>query len=397
LVQKSSCLGWISSSSSYFIFNITKEIKNQIKSNQIKSNQIKSNQMKFNWGLNMQLDTNATLPAFMRIPSLIRYSLLLVTLIIVCVVGIVGIYFARIFHKYFMMKKLDLLKRYGEGSWAVITGASSGQGRVMALKLAEEGFNLLLIGSPRIEDTKKEIDTHDVNVKVKVICIVKDFNEAAKPGFFEDIDVAMKEIDDISILVNNIGHRTAWLPYHESPKHIINDTIACGTLVQAHLCRLVIPYFLKRKPQRSCLINITAQCQYNTNLLGTMFGRSDICVPYLSVYEASNAFGYYHANSLYKEYKDDFDMLNVTPGAVVTENTGFLKDTIFSVGVNQFVDQILRMMGNVNGITCAHWGHEISPTLMNLFPFIKDHVLDQVGKTISSSFMEKYKSQEKTK
>ena len=352
--------------------------------------------MKFNWGLNMEFDTTATLPSFLRINVITRYVLLLVILVILCVVGITGIYFARIFHKYYLMKKLDLIKRYGEGSWAVITGASSGQGRVMAHKLAKEGFNLLLIGSPRIENTKKEIE-EGIQKAGEVQCLVKDFNEAAKPGFFDEIETAFKKIDNISILVNNIGHRTAWAPYHESPEHIINDTIACGTLVQAHLCRLAIPYFLKRKPQRSCLINITAQCQYNTNLLGAIFGTSDICVPYLSVYEASNAFGYYHANSLYKEYKDEFDMLNITPGAVVTENTGFLKDTIFSVGVNEFVDQILRMMGNVNGATCAHWGHEISPALMNVFPFIKDHVLNKVGKTISCSFMEKYKSQEKTK
>ena len=40
----------------------------------------------------------------------------------------------------------DLAGRYGPGSWCVITGASRGQGRVLATGLAKRGFNLVLIG-----------------------------------------------------------------------------------------------------------------------------------------------------------------------------------------------------------------------------------------------------------
>ena len=35
-----------------------------------------------------------------------------------------------------------------------------------------------------------------------------------------------KKVDgNISILVNNVAHRTAWIPYHKMPRNIINDTI----------------------------------------------------------------------------------------------------------------------------------------------------------------------------
>ena len=54
-----------------------------------------------------------------------------------------------------------------------------------------------------------------------------------------------------------------------------------------------------------------------------------ITVPYLSVYEAVIAFGFYQANSVWEEYKKEknIEFLNIMPGAVVTENTENLADT----------------------------------------------------------------------
>ena len=37
--------------------------------------------------------------------------------------------------------------RYGEESWAIVTGAASGLGREAAIKLASIGFNLIIIGN----------------------------------------------------------------------------------------------------------------------------------------------------------------------------------------------------------------------------------------------------------
>ena len=46
------------------------------------------------------------------------------------------------------------------------------------------------------------------------------------------------------------------------------------------------------------------------NFLFGIASSNEISVPYLSVYEAANAYGFYHGNSIYKEYKDEFDILN---------------------------------------------------------------------------------------
>lgn len=152
------------------------------------------------------------------------------------------------------------------------------------------------------------------------------------------------------------------------------------------MIHLVLPHMIKRK-NKSAIINITAQCMHPNIGIGVGLSN-EISLPYLSVYEASNAFGFFHANSIYKEYKGQIDFLNITPGAVVTENTGYLKNTIFSIKADIFVKNIIKLLGNYNGTTCAYWGHGFTSVLINMIPIIKDKILMKVGDTISKEYME---------
>ena len=294
--------------------------------------------------------------------------------------------------KYFLLSELDLVKRYGYDTWVVITGASSGQGRDFALEFAKRGFNIFMIGSKRTIDTQNEIKQLYPNVQTKII--IKDFRKAFEHNFFDDIQLSFNEIGNkLGVLINNVGYRTAWKPYHEMPSHLINDTIATGTIVQSRLTQMVIPFFIERTKLdnniKSSLVNITAQCSHPNFLFG-ITTSNEISVPYLSVYEAANAFGFYQGSSIYKEYKDQFDILNITPGAVITKNTQYLKNTLFSCNSDIFVKEIIRMMGNVQGNTCAYWGHAFSNFLINLAPFMKDKILKNVGDTIANNYMQEY-------
>jgi 17beta-estradiol 17-dehydrogenase / very-long-chain 3-oxoacyl-CoA reductase len=285
--------------------------------------------------------------------------------------------------KYFLCREKDLVQRYGSGSYAVVTGASSGQGRIFATELARRGFNLVLIGSSRCAGTRDEIKS--LYPAQDVIVIVKDFGRAAEADFFDDINRTLDNLD-VSILVNNVAHRTAWIPYHEMPVNMINATIAVGTYVQARLIHAVVGR-MSRRYARSAIVNITAQCQHTTWGLGHL-GDTAISVPFLSVYEAANAFGYYHAMSIMKEYSgESIDILNITPGAVLTENTGCLAGTPFAVSAERFVANVLRLMGNWQGTTCAYWGHELSGFLINLAPWIKTSMLEDVGRKIATTVM----------
>ena len=327
-------------------------------------------------------------------------SLIIIQMVLLIYVTGQGIY------KYFLMPELALLDRYGAGSWVVITGASSGQGYELALAFAHRGFNICMLGSKRTDATQALIKAKYPLVKTRVLH--KDFRQAFQDDFFEDIQAVFQEIGaDLAILVNNVGHRVGWQPYHTMPHNYIKDVIATGTIVQSRLTQMVIPYFLQRASgagasgagtsgagasgaaeKKSALINITAQCMHPNFLFGLTM-ENEISVPYLSVYEAANAFGFYHGNSIYKEYQGQFDILNITPGAVITSNTACLTDTLFNVTSDVFVAQIMKMIGNVQGHTCAYWGHALSNYLINLAPPLKDAMLKKVGETLAADFMEK--------
>jgi short-subunit dehydrogenase len=321
----------------------------------------------------------------MNILTRILLGLVVIQIVLLCISTIKGIY------KYFLLSPLDLRARYGPHSWVAITGASSGQGYDMAHEFAARGFNLLLIGSPRTRETRDVLQQTYPEISIHVI--YKDFRDAYKEDFFDDISAEFASLGhNLSILVNNVGHRVGWKPYHTMPSKYIRDVIATGTIVQSRLTQLAIPYFLERKhkyAQRSALINITAQCMHPNFLFGITHSN-EISVPYLSVYEAANAYGFYHANSIYKEYKDEFDILNITPGAVITSNTQCLTGTIFNVSSSQFVAKIMTMLGQVQGHTCAYWGHALSNYLINLAPAIKDSILHQVGHTLATHYMSNY-------
>jgi short-subunit dehydrogenase len=335
----------------------------------------------------------------------IDFKINILDIVVLC---IIAIFFVQVFFislnlyqgikKYFLVQELDLIKRYGKGTWVVITGASSGQGRDFALEFAQRGFNIMMIGSKRSYDTEKEINSQYPLIKTKVI--VRDFRKAFQDDFFDDIITEFTTIgSDLGVLINNVGYRTAWKGFHEMPTELIKDTIATGTIVQSRLTQLVIPYFIERKNKKnlkSGLINITAQCLHPNFLFGVTTSN-EISVPYLSVYEAANAFGFYQGNSIYKEYQEQFDIMNITPGAVITKNTQYLKNTIFSVSSDIFVRNIIRMMGNVQGPTCAYWGHALSNFLINLAPFMKDKLLKEVGDNIASNYMIEYEINKTTK
>jgi short-subunit dehydrogenase len=290
----------------------------------------------------------------------------------------------------FLARERPLQCVYGPGTWALVTGCGSGQGKRFAIEFAKRGFHVILMGRQSIQKTAANIAKKYPDVKLQVL--VGDFCDAYQPDFFNPVEQCLDSLREqgqhLSILVNNIGHRVAWKPYHTMPSHLIMNSITCGTIVQSRLTQIALRHFMLRPAQyKSLIVNITANCYYSN----FWFGKDNyISLPYLSVYEAANAFGFYHSNSVEKEYKDVVDVLNVMPGAVVTENTTMLNHTPFRIDAKTYVKNVFKLMGNYTGPQFAHWGHELSSILCNLLPpVVKDAILEDTAVKITDAFMRK--------
>ena len=195
----------------------------------------------------------------------------------------------------------SLAERYGQGSWALITGSTDGIGKGFAIALAKRGFNIIIFG--RKEETLKKVSdllTSSYGVQVKTI--QADFFGCTKPVFFENIYKQTEGLD-ISILVNNVGilkgtifstldHKTVW------------DMNNLNLLPVVMLIRYYINDLLKR-PKRSAIINISS--------IG-----ANVFLPGFSVYGPGKAFTDFLSENMAIEYKDKIDVLSVRPHAVYT-------------------------------------------------------------------------------
>lgn len=281
-----------------------------------------------------------------------------------------------------------LYLEYGN-SWVVITGASSGIGEKLTYEFIKLGFNICLIGSKNSLKVIEKINK-EKRKKGELYFIEKDFNKAYEKDFFKDIEEWINN-NNVSILINNIGHRVSSINYITQSRKDIYNTIICGTIPQSILSQIALKKFLKRN-KKSSIINITAQCfTYNLGL-GSIWSPI-ISVPYLACYEASNAYGYYHSQSLLEEIKikrkkdaryNNINLITITPGAVLTSNTiNSLKWIPFSCSDTKFASNILPLISKLEGQQCAYWGHELSNILMFFAPFLRRYILSEVGYNIA--------------
>jgi len=191
-------------------------------------------------------------------------------------------------------EKTRLKSRYGD--WAIVTGASSGIGREIALLLADAGFNLILNArnpDPLAEVERQILSKSDVLTKV-VACDV---------ALADGIDKIILESRglNVGLLVNSAGFGTSGLFLETSIHSEINMmNVNCQALL------LLTHYFGQQfaKQKRGGIILMSSMVAFQ----GT---------PFAANYAATKAYVQTLAEGLAEELKPSgVDVLAAAPGPV---------------------------------------------------------------------------------
>ena len=210
----------------------------------------------------------------------------------------------------------------GERQVALITGATRGIGKEIALELARNGFDIAVNYRGTIdEDLKKEIEANNVRCE---------FVEADVSNF-EQCESMIKETIEkygrIDVLVNNAGITKDGLIMRMKKEDFeaVIDVNLVGTF---NVTRNVIPYMIKQKSGR--IINLSSVVGVAGNA-----GQTN--------YSASKAGVIGFTKSLAKEVASRNILVNaVAPGFIDTDMTKVLSDSV-KEGINAQIP--LKRMG----------------------------------------------------
>lgn len=138
------------------------------------------------------------------------------------------------------------------GKTAVVTGASVGIGRAVALQLAEKGANLILvdINIEKLESVKNEIENPGGNVSVYK-CDISD--EAMVNHVIQD---GLKKYDKIDILVNNAAIWRLSKPFIDMTADEWTNFFNINVMGTIFFSKAVLPSMIKNNYGR--IINISS-------------------------------------------------------------------------------------------------------------------------------------------
>ncbi|MGL5689288.1 MAG: SDR family NAD(P)-dependent oxidoreductase [Bacteroidales bacterium] len=148
----------------------------------------------------------------------------------------------------------------------LITGATSGIGEALAIKLAKEGYSLILTGrrAERLEKLKIEL-IKEYSANIKTIC----FDIRDKESVFDAIDQLPQEWSDISVLVNNAGLAAGLAPIQDgllSDWEQMIDTNLKGLL---YITKAILPKMIKK--QKGHIVNVGSIAGIETYQNGNVY------------------------------------------------------------------------------------------------------------------------------
>ena len=185
---------------------------------------------------------------------------------------------------------------------AVITGAGSGIGRSIALRMAVLGYRLVLVGrnEERLERTVRAIE--HTGAEPEVLIVPADVAVAGQAASV--VDLAIEQWGSLDVLVNNAGV-VHMAPLRDSDEDLLYQTFATNTFGPAILIARAWPHMVRHR--RGCVVNVTSMATIDP-------------FPGLAVYAASKCALDSFTRSIHNEGgSHGIRAFTVAPGAVETD------------------------------------------------------------------------------
>lgn len=183
---------------------------------------------------------------------------------------------------------------------ALVTGASSGIGAIYARKLAQRGYDLILVARnrKRLNEMSEEFSSqYGVNVTVWDA-------DLTDPDQVQMVERHIKTQENLTLLVNNAGFG-GYAPLLESDVNKMDEMIQLNVTALTRLTYAAVPGFVARG--RGAIINIASIVAIAPEILNGVYGASKAYVQALSY-------------SLHHELKHKgIQIQAVLPGATATD------------------------------------------------------------------------------
>ncbi|MDY4078011.1 MAG: SDR family oxidoreductase [Clostridium sp.] len=137
------------------------------------------------------------------------------------------------------------------GKTALITGASRGIGRAIAIEFAKEGANIVINYS---KDDKGAEETLKILKNIGIVAYKIKEDVSSFDGAKKIIDFTLKSFGKIDILVNNAAKSTIGL-FMDSSKEEIEGILNTNLLGPLYLSKMAIPHMINRK---GVILNISS-------------------------------------------------------------------------------------------------------------------------------------------
>lgn len=191
---------------------------------------------------------------------------------------------------------------------ALITGAGKGIGKAIALALAKEGVNVILVA--RTADEIETVATKVRSLRVKALAVTADVSDMNSIN--QAVAKALGEFGTIDILINNAGI-AAFGKFLELEPTEWERIIKVNLMGTYYTTRAVLPNMIDRKT--GDIINISSTAGQRGNALTSAYSASKFAVLGLT-------------ESLMQEVrKDNIRVTALTPSTVATEMAKDLKLT----------------------------------------------------------------------